>query len=417
MPTVNPPGCRFCGTTLEHVFADLGETPLANSYLEPHQLEDPEPVFPLKVMICGECLLVQLPELESAEAIFNDYAYFSSYSDSWLAHAKVYCDLVVDRFALDGKSQVVEVASNDGYLLKNFVARGIPVLGIEPAANVAKAAEAAGVTTRVEFFGRDTAAALATEGIRADLLLGNNVVAHVPDLMDFIAGIPLVLKPAGVMTLEFPHLLRLMDGNQFDTIYHEHFSYFSFKTARAVLAANALEVFDVQEIPTHGGSLRIFAQHRDSGVHETAPAVEDLAARERSAGMSSLETYLDFDRSARQTRDGLLEFLRERKRQGKSVAAYGAPAKGNTLLNYCGIGSETIDFTVDRSPHKQGRFLPGSRIPIHPPEKLFERRPDTVLILPWNLVQEIAQALAGVADWGGELFVAIPEVQRVPAGG
>ena len=356
---------------------------------------------------------MQVPELESAEAIFSDYAYFSSFSDSWLAHAKAYCEMAAERFALNGESLVIEIASNDGYLLKNFVAGGIPALGIEPAANVAAAAEEDGVPTRVEFFGRESAEALAAVGVQADLIAGNNVLAHVPDLIDFVAGIPRVLKPRGVVTLEFPHLLRLMNENQFDTIYHEHFSYFSFEAARAVLASQALQVFDVQQIPTHGGSLRVFAQHESSGDYPISGSVDELLALEHRQGLRSLATYLDFDRKARYTRAGLLAFLAGQKQQGKAIAAYGAPAKGNTLLNYCGVGTETIDFTVDRSPHKQGRFLPGSRIPIFGPDKIFERRPDTVLILPWNLKAEIARGLAGVGEWGGKLFVAIPEVRRV----
>lgn len=403
--------CRFCDTPLEHVFADLGMTPLANSYLEKGQLLAMEPTYPLTAYVCAKCRLVQLPEFESPEAIFGDYAYFSSYSDTWLEHCRRYCEAMTARLGLDASSQVIEIASNDGYLLKNFHAAGIPVLGIEPAANVARAAEEAGIPTRVEFFGRDCAARLQAEGIQADLLLGNNVFAHVPDLNDFAGGMAPVLAPEGVLTLEFPHLLRLIEESQFDTIYHEHFSYFSFTTARLVLEAHGLEVFDVEELPTHGGSLRVFAQHAGDGRHETRPMVAELLALEDRRGLGRVETYLDFDRRVRRVKRGLLGFLIEAANDGKTVAAYGAAAKGNTLLNFCGVGTDFLEYVADRSPHKQGRWLPGSRLPIVAPEKIFETRPDYVLILPWNLESEIARDLAGVAEWGGKLLVAVPEVR------
>ena len=403
--------CRLCAMPLEHVFADLGATPLANSYLEPGQLLAMEPTYPLKAWVCARCLLVQLPEYESPQQIFGDYAYFSSYSASWLEHCRRYCAAMTERLGLDAASRVIEIASNDGYLLKNFHAAGIPVLGIEPAANVARAARAQGIETRIEFFGRDSAARLAADGIRADLLLGNNVFAHVPDLNDFTAGMTPVLTPRGVVTLEFPHLLRLIEESQFDTIYHEHFSYFSFATARRVLEAHGLGVFDVEELPTHGGSLRVFAQHADGGPHAETPAVGELLARERDRGLERLDTYLDFDRRVRRVKRGLLDFLIELKNEGRTVVGYGAAAKGNTLLNFCGVGTDFLDYVADKSPHKQGRFLPGSRIPIVAPEEIFATRPDYVLVLPWNLEREIAGDLAGVAEWGGKLFVAVPEVR------
>jgi SAM-dependent methyltransferase len=403
--------CRFCGAALSHVFVDLGVQPLANSYLEPADLGKAEAFYPLCVYVCGECFLVQLPEEESPEAIFSDYAYFSSYSESWLRHAEGYAGAAIERFGLGGGHRVVEVASNDGYLLRWFAARGIPVLGIEPAANVAAAAEAAGIPSVVKFFGEATARELAAEGVRADLLVGNNVLAHVPGLNDFVAGLKVLLAPEGVLTMEFPHLLRLMAEDQFDTIYHEHYSYFSFTTVRKVFAAHGLTLFDVEELPTHGGSLRIYARHDGDASKPVGERVADLLAREEAAGLSRLETYSSFAERVRRVKRGILRFLIEAREEGRSVAGYGAPAKGNTLLNYCGVRTDLLDYTVDRSPHKQGRFLPGTRIPIHGPDRLRETRPDYVLILPWNLVDEIVEQMADVRSWGGKFVVAIPEVR------
>ena len=404
-------GCRFCGAPLSEVFVDLGASPLANSYLEPEDLDRAEAFYPLTVYVCGECLLVQLPEAERPDAIFSDYAYFSSYSDSWLRHAEAYTEAMIDRFGFGADHQVVEIASNDGYLLRWFKARGIPVLGVEPAANVAAAAEAAGIPTVVRFFGAATARDMVSEGKRADLLVGNNVLAHVPGLNDFVAGLAILLGPSGVLTMEFPHLLRLMDEDQFDTIYHEHYSYFSFATVRKVFAAHGLTLFDVEELPTHGGSLRIYARHDTDASKPVGERVAALLAREEAAGLGRLETYRSFGERVQRVKWGLLRFLIETREAGKSIAAYGAPAKGNTLLNYCGVRTDFLDYTVDRSPHKQGRYLPGVRIPIHGPDRLRETKPDYVLILPWNLKEEIVEQMADVRSWGGRFVVAIPEVR------
>jgi SAM-dependent methyltransferase len=403
--------CRFCGAPLSQVFVDLGSSPLANSYLEPGDLDKAEAFYPLTVYVCGECLLVQLPEAERPDAIFSDYAYFSSFSESWLRHAEAYAAAMIERFGFGPGHQVIEIASNDGYLLRWFQERGVPVLGVEPAANVAAAAEAAGIPTLVKFFGADTAREMVAEGKRADLLVGNNVLAHVPDLNDFVAGLKILLGPSGVLTMEFPHLLRLMDEDQFDTIYHEHYSYFSFATVRRVFAAHGLTLFDVEELPTHGGSLRIYARHDEDGSKPVGERVAALLAREEAAGLGRLETYRSFGERVQRVKRGLLRFLIDSKEAGKSIAAYGAPAKGNTLLNYCGIRTDFLDYTVDRSPHKQGRYLPGVRIPIHGPDRLRETRPDYVLILPWNLKEEIVGQMADVRSWGGRFVVAIPEVR------
>jgi hypothetical protein len=404
-------GCRFCGAPLSEVFVDLGASPLANSYLEPEDLAKAEAFYPLCVYVCGECLLVQLPEEERPEAIFSDYAYFSSFSNSWLLHAKRYAEAMIERFGFGAGHQAIEIASNDGYLLRWLKERGIPVLGIEPAGNVAAAAEAAGIPTLVKFFGEATARGLIAEGKRADLLIGNNVLAHVPGLNDFVAGLKVLLAPTGVLTMEFPHLLRLMAEDQFDTIYHEHYSYFSFATVRKVFAAHGLTLFDVEELPTHGGSLRIYARHDEDTSKAVGERVADLLAREAAAGLGSLETYRSFGERVQRVKWGLLRFLIATREAGKSIAGYGAPAKGNTLLNYCGIRTDFLDYTVDRSPHKQGRYLPGVRIPIHGPDRLRETRPDYVLILPWNLKEEIVEQMADVRSWGGRFVVAIPEVE------
>ncbi|HEY3568990.1 MAG TPA: class I SAM-dependent methyltransferase [Thermoanaerobaculia bacterium] len=403
--------CRFCGAPLSEVFVDLGASPLANSYLEPEDLRKAEAFYPLCVYVCGECLLVQLPEEERPEAIFSDYAYFSSYSDSWLLHARTYAEAMIERFGLGAGHQVIEIASNDGYLLRWLKERGVPVLGIEPARNVAEAAEAAGIPTIVKFFGEATARELVAEGKRADLLVGNNVLAHVPGLNDFVKGLKILLTPSGVLTMEFPHLLRLMAEDQFDTIYHEHYSYFSFATVRKVFAAHGLTLFDVEELPTHGGSLRIFARHTEDASKPVGERVADLLAREEAAGLGELEIYRSFGERVQRVKWGLLRFLIESKEAGKSIAGYGAPAKGNTLLNYCGVRTDFLDYTVDRSPHKQGRYLPGVRIPIHGPDRLRETRPDYVLILPWNLKEEIVEQMADIRSWGGRFVVAIPEVE------
>jgi SAM-dependent methyltransferase len=401
--------CRSCGAALSEVFVDLGSSPLANSYLDAAGLRQAEPFYPLCVYVCDACWLCQLPESASPAEIFSDYAYFSSYSTSWVEHARRYVEAVIPRFGLGAGSQVVEIASNDGYLLRHFRERGVPVLGIEPAANVAEAAIALGIPTEVRFFGEAAARDLVARGHAADLVLGNNVFAHVPDLADFVAGLALLLKPAGVLTLEFPHLVRLIDENQFDTIYHEHFSYYSLVAAERVLQAHGLELFDVEELPTHGGSLRIFAQHA-AGPQPASPRVAGLLARERARGVESLAYYRGFAEKVRETKRKLLDFLISAKREGRTIAGYGAPAKGNTLLNYCGVRGDFVDYTVDRSPHKQGKYLPGTRIPIRAPEAIFETRPDYVLILPWNLTREITGQMAGIREWGGRFVVAIPEV-------
>jgi hypothetical protein len=392
--------CRFCGCPESRPFVDLGMSPLCESFLAADALDRMEPFYPLSVFVCSRCFLVQLQEYVSPEEIFREYAYFSSYSDSWLAHASSYAHAMIERFALDGRSFVVELASNDGYLLRNFVSRGIPCLGIEPAANVASAAAEVDVPTLVEFFGRRCATELAARGPRADLIAGNNVLAQVPDLNDFVAGIALLLAPSGIVTLEFPHLLELIERNQFDTIYHEHFSYFSLLTTERILAAHGLEVFDVELLSTHGGSLRVFARHAGGEQPFASAAVEALRKREREAKLDSLAGYEGYAQRVAETKRNLLAFLIEAKRAGRSVAGYGAPGKGNTLLNYCGIRSDFLDFTVDRNPYKHGRFLPGTHIPIFPVERIREARPDFILILPWNLRREIAEQLRYVREWG-----------------
>jgi 2-polyprenyl-3-methyl-5-hydroxy-6-metoxy-1,4-benzoquinol methylase len=402
--------CRSCGAPVDETFVDLGFQPLANAYLTAQDLHRPQVFHPLHAFLCTRCFLVQLPQAERPEEIFRQYAYFSSVSASWVEHARRYAEAMIGRLGLGPASRVVEIASNDGYLLQHFHARGIPVLGVEPAANIAQAARERGIPTETAFFGRALARELAAQGQRADLLVGNNVLAHVPDLNDFVAGLALLLAPGGILTLEFPHLLRLLQEHQFDTIYHEHFSYFSFHTVRRVAAAHGLTLWDVEELPTHGGSLRIFARHGAERPAET-PAVGELLAREERAGLLDRATYRAFTGAVEAIKGQLLRFLLDAREQGRTVAGYGAPAKGNTLLNYCGVGPELLPFTVDLSPHKQGLFLPGTRIPIHPPEKIFETRPDYVLILPWNLKDEITGQMAAVRSWGGRFVVAIPRVE------
>jgi 2-polyprenyl-3-methyl-5-hydroxy-6-metoxy-1,4-benzoquinol methylase len=401
--------CRFCGAPLGLTFADLGMSPPSNSYLKAQDLNRAERFYPLHAWVCERCFLVQLEEFETPEQIFTDYAYFSSYSDSWLAHARAYTHSMVARLGLSADSFVVEIASNDGYLLQYFVEQGVPVLGIEPAANVAATAEEKGVPTLVKFFGTKTATELAVAGRKADLILGNNVLAHVPDLNDFVEGIRVLLKPNAVVTMEFPHLLRLIQENQFDTIYHEHFSYLSFVVAERVFAAHSLTLFDVEEIPTHGGSLRIYARHAANRALAVRERVAELRERERGAGLERPGTYRKFAEQVKATKRSLLKFLIGARESGKNVVGYGAPAKGNTLLNYCGVRSDLLEFTVDRSPHKQGRFLPGVHIPIYAPEKIMQTRPDYVLILPWNLKDEIVGQMADIRAWGGRFVTPIPE--------
>jgi SAM-dependent methyltransferase len=401
--------CRLCGASLRHTFVDLGMSPLCESYIAPDQLNRMEPFYPLHALVCEQCFLVQLCDYVTADHIYSEYAYFSSYSDSWLRHASGYADMITERLKLGPHHLVVELASNDGYLLQNFVQKSIPVLGIDPAANIAPHAIKKGVPTLVRFFGVETAREVLGMGKQADLLLGNNVLAHVPALNDFVAGMKLLLKPGGTITMEFPHLLRLMESNQFDTIYHEHFSYFSFLTAEKTFARHGLRMFDVEELSSHGGSLRIYARHAEDAGKTITSRVAELRQREQRLGFEALETYTDFDGQVKETKRKLLEFLIAARRAGKSVAGYGAPGKGNTLLNYCGIRTDFIDYTVDRNPYKQGKFLPGTHIPIHSPERIGQTKPDYVLILPWNLKDEIVQQLAYVREWGGKFVVPIPE--------
>jgi len=403
-------GCRFCGAPLETTFVDLGMSPLCESYVGRDQLADLEAFYPLHAYVCGQCFLVQLQEFVTPDDIFTEYAYFSSYSTSWVEHARRYADKMMERFRLDETSMVMEIASNDGYLLQHFVTHGVPVLGIEPAANIAKAAINKGVPTTVRFFGRDSAAEIAAQHGRPDLLLGNNVLAHVPDINDFVAGMKILLAPHGVITMEFPHLARLIAENQFDTIYHEHFSYLSFVTVEKIFFHHGITLFDVEELPTHGGSLRIYGRHSENAMPAVAARVHELRQRETADGFLTLERYRGFDDRVRETKRKLLTFLIGAKERGDRVVGYGAPGKGNTLLNYCGIRTDFLDFTVDANPYKQGKFTPGTRIPILAPEKIRDARPDYVLILPWNLKDEIAAQIAYVREWGARLVVPIPEV-------
>jgi len=407
---VGEPPCRFCGAPLRDVFADLGMSPVANDNVPLEQAGAMEPFFPLCALVCAQCFLVQLAPYETPRPIFrDDYAYFSSYSTSWLEHSRRYAEQMIERLALDGSSQVIELASNDGYLLQYFVQAGVPVLGIEPTANTAQVAIDKGIPTRVDFWGVQTAGAVAAE-TQADLLLGNNVLAHVPDINDFVAGMALALKPQGVITMEFPHLLRLIELNQWDTIYHEHYSYLSFGTVGRVFAAHGLRLFDVQELPTHGGSLRIFACHDDAPLQQT-DAARELHEREDAAGLNDLKTYRDYGARVVADKRQILRFLIELKEAGNSIAGYGAPAKGNTLLNYCGAGRDFVDFTCDANPHKQRHVLPGTHIPVLAPEAIRERRPDIVLILPWNIKDEIMDQLADIRDWGGRFAARAPELR------
>ncbi len=403
--------CRFCDRPLRHKVVDLGSAPLSQSFLSPDDLDSMEPFYPLNVWVCDGCFLVQLNEYVSASEIFEEYAYFSSFSDAWLRHAADYVEMITDRLQLGSSSLVVELASNDGYLLKNFVEAGIPCLGIEPAANVATAAVDLGVPTDVSFFGSAKAAELSDDGMSADLVLGNNVLAQIPDLNDFVSGITTILGPQGTVTIEFPHVLQLLEQNQFDTIYHEHFCYFSLLSAEAIFAAHGLTIFDVDELWTHGGSLRIYARHTSGDDRPVTAAVRHLHAKEQAAGLDDITTYTRFEEQVRETKRQLLTVLIDAKRSGKRIAAYGAPAKGNTLLNYCGIREDFIDFAVDRNPYKIGRFLPGTRIPVFDPQRLDDEQPDLVLILPWNLTDEIVEQLSHIREWGGQFIVPIPAAQ------
>jgi len=402
--------CRFCGAPLEDTFVDLGMSPPCQTHIEPHQLHHMEAFYPLHAFVCAKCFLVQLKAYIAPQDIFTEYAYFSSYSNSWLQHAQAYTEAMVKRLGLSVASRVVEIASNDGYLLQYFAKKGIPVLGIEPAANVAQVAIEKGIPSVTKFFGVETAKELVASNSHADLLLGNNVLAHVPDLNDFVRGMKLLLKATGVITMEFPHLMRLMEGNQFDTIYHEHFSYLSFCTVERLFAAHGLTIFDVEELPTHGGSLRIYARHTEAVSMPVSAAVETLRTREFGAGFGKLEHYRSFRNQVGNTKRRLLETLIEIKRKGKRIAGYGAPGKGNTLLNYCAIRTDFLDYTVDRNPYKQGKYTPGTHIPIHPEDRIRTTQPDYVLILPWNLKDEIMEQLAYIREWGGKFIVPIPEV-------
>jgi hypothetical protein len=406
------PKCRLCGAELTRTFVDLGMSPLCESYVDPSRLDAAETFYPLNVRICDSCLLVQLPAYVAGEDIFSDYAYFSSYSDSWVAHARNYAEMMIGRLGLTPDSLVTEVASNDGYLLQHFHARDIPVLGVEPAGNVAEVARERGIRTVVEFLGTETGPQIAGQYGRADLVAGNNVFAHVPDLLGFAAGLRALVKDSGVVTLEFPHLLRLIERRQYDTIYHEHYQYLTLRTAAEALDRAGLRVVDVDELATHGGSLRVYARPTEAAGEPSARVKEVLAAEE-AAGLHTLAGHLGFAREVLQIKSDLLTFLLTAAEQGRTVAGYGAPGKGNTLLNHCGIRSDLVAYTVDRSPHKQGKFLPGTHIPIHAPEKLAETRPDYILVLPWNLREEISQQLEYVREWGGRLVFPIPELEIV----
>ena len=407
--------CRFCKTELEHVFIDLNNSPASNSFLTKEQLNEPETFFPLKVFTCTTCFLVQVDEYKKSDAIFDsNYVYFSSYSTSWLKHASNYADTMTERFGYNDQSQVIEIASNDGYLLQYFLQKGINVMGIEPTANTAEVAISKGIKTVVEFFGTELADRLRNHwDVKADLLLGNNVLAHVPDIVDFVGGMKIILADDGVITMEFPHLMQLVDNNQFDTIYHEHFSYLSFYTVKQIFEAAGLEMFDVEELPTHGGSLRIYAKHKEDGSKDISASVAAILQKEIDKGINDLEYYTNFQQRALKVKLDLTEFLINQKKAGKKVAAYGAAAKGNTLLNYCGIKNDLIDFVVDANPHKQNKFLPASHIPVIDEQYLKDAKPDFVIILPWNLKDEIIQQLSYINDWGGKFVIPIPEVKVI----
>ena len=404
--------CRFCENKLENVFIDLGNAPASNSFLSEAQLNEPEVFFPLRVLVCDKCFLVQVDEYKKFDAIFNsDYVYFSSYSTSWLAHAKKYADMVEERFGLDSNSQVIEIASNDGYLLQYFVEKEIPVLGIEPSSNTAAVAAEKGVASITEFFGVSLAEKLRAEGKQADLLLGNNVLAHVPDIVDFVTGMKIALAGTGVITVEFPHLVQLIGNNQFDTIYHEHFSYLSLFTVRQIFESQGLTVFDVEELETHGGSLRVFARHAEDDTYPILDSVAAMLEKELKNGIDDMAYYQGFQPRAMTIKREVLGFLLEQKALGKTVAAYGAAAKGNTLLNYCGVKSDLIDFVADANPAKQEKFLPGSHIPVVDPDQLRASRPDIVIIMPWNIRDEVVEALSYIGEWGGQFAIFIPQLE------
>ncbi|SDY53873.1 class I SAM-dependent methyltransferase [Thermoactinomyces sp. DSM 45892] len=409
---MNHKKCRFCQSSLEHTFLDLGVSPLANSFVDSDRLNKMEPFYPLHTFVCKNCLLVQLSEFESPHHIFNEYLYFSSYSSTWLLHAEAYVEMVTKRFHLTETSQVIEIASNDGYLLQYFQKKNIPSLGIEPAKNVAEAALQKGINTISEFFGNELAKELLSENMQADLIVANNVLAHVPNLHDFVAGLKTLLKDDGVITIEFPHLLQLITHKQFDTIYHEHFSYFSLVSVKRILAHYKLQIIDVEELPTHGGSLRLFIKHEHKDLQVSA-RVRDLIQKEAEQGLDNLTSYLQFAKKIEALKIDTLKFLIQAKQENKQIVGYGAPAKGNTLLNFYGVGKEFLSYTVDANPHKQGLYLPGTRIPIQNPEMLKETKPDYLLILPWNLREEIVQQCSFIREWGGKFLVIIPEVEVI----
>ena len=402
--------CRFCNLQLKKKFVDLGKSPLANSFLKKNDFIN-EKLFPLSVYVCENCLLVQLEELESPQNIFSEYAYFSSYSDSWLEHAKKYVQTILARFPINNNSLVIEIASNDGYLLQYFQENNIPVLGIEPAANVAKVAIEKGIPTRIEFFNSDISLKLLEEKKSADLIVGNNVLAHVPNLNDFIKGLKMILKPTGIITLEFPHLLELIKYSQFDTIYHEHFSYFSLISLQKIFLFHNLKIFDVEEISTHGGSLRIFLTHLENEFIQSTDQVNTILIKEKEFGLDQISKYMEFSKNVEKIKIQLLDFFKDVKKTSSKVVCYGAAAKGNTLLNYCGIGNDMIEYVVDRSKYKQGLYLPGSHIPIKSPDEIFKTKPDYVLILPWNLKEEIMTQMKIIREWKGKFVIPIPEVK------
>lgn len=408
------PKCRFCDNELKYIFVDLGMSPLCESILSADEINQMEPFYPLHVYVCDKCFLVQLEQYVTPDEIFQEYDYFSSYSESWLNHCKKYTDMITRRFNIDDKSWIVELASNDGYLLQYFVEKGIPVLGVEPAANIAAVAIDKGIPSLVKFFGQKVARNLVEQQGKADLIIGNNVLAQVPAINDFVKGIEILLKPTGIATLEFPHLMRLIEDNQLDTIYHEHFSYFSLVSVETIFAAHGLVIFDVDELQSHGGSLRIYACHAEDTSRPVSNKVTELWELEEEKGFTALEAYSDFSEKAKKTKQDILEFFINAKRQGKSIAGYGAPGKGNTLLNYCGIRSDFIDYTVDKNPYKHGMFLPGTHLPIYPPEKIKQTKPDYLFILPWNLKDEIMEQTAYIRQWGGQFVVPIPEIKVYP---
>jgi len=403
--------CRFCNSELTKTFVSLGKTPLANSYLTAETLHQMEPFYPLDVFLCENCFLVQLLEFEKPMNIFSVYAYFSSYSESWLVHSEMYVEYMIERFGFDEKSLVVELGSNDGYLLQYFKEKNVPILGIEPAGNVAQIAIEKGIETHVAFFGTEFAEDLIKKTKKPDLIVGNNILAHVPALTDFVAGMKILLGESGIITMEFPHLLRLITENQFDTIYHEHFSYFSLLTAVKVFESHGLNIFDVEELPTHGGSLRIYAKHKGDQSRPISDSIQDLLAQETEAGLNKVDCYFAFGERVQEIKRSILEFFTKTRQEGKSIVGYGAPAKGNTLLNYCGIKTDLLDYTVDLNPYKQNKYLPGSHIPIYAPDRIKETKPDFVFILPWNLKDEIIDQISYVREWGGKFVVPIPKIQ------